>query len=298
MFSLLFFFLICIPVIVWAQSIEVPKPSRPGRITIPETIPLASTLQDVDDEIARVATIANATQLTVQHQIESLNPLNNPSVQNFPVLPVALGPTLEETFMYQNVPSLTSMIYPPQFLMASSPSLTSVAGTDEMVRLAHSGGGAGAAGGSFFGPNLLPPLGFTFGQGPLTAPFPGGLYSGQGPVTAPFRGPSGYQPLSAPFPSALLPQSGPIPPYTGIPNGQFGVLDPFYPFAPTSLPGFRGPAWYPPVVNMGYPLLLPFKSVPLLGGLTPNNPLIYGPNPSLFAPQPNVFPVPPPRLFW
>ncbi len=266
-FSLLFFFLICIPVIVRAEPIEVPKPSRPGRITIPETISIGSTLRDVDDEIARTATIANATQLTVQNQFVSLNPSNNALFQNFPALPMALGPTLEEAFLYQNIPSLTSIIYPPQFLMASSPSLTSVIPSDEMVRLAHFGGGQGAAGGSFFGPNLLPPLGLPFGQGPIAAPFPGPSLYPPVPVPFPFQGPSLYRPATAPLPNALLYQSGPIPPYAGVPNGQLGVSGPFYPFPPTPFPLLRGPGWYPP-------------------------------NPSLLPPQPNLFPVPPPRLFW
>lgn len=281
-FSLLFFFLICIPVIVRAEPIEVPKPSRPGRITIPETISIGSTLRDVDDEIARVATIANATQLTVQNQFGSLNPSNNASFQNFPAWPVALGPTLEEALLYQNIPSLTSIIYPPQFLMASSPSLTSIIPSDEIVRLAHFGGGQGAAGGSFFGPNLLPPLGLPFGQGPVAAPFPGPSLYPPVPVPFPFQGPSLYRPTTAPFPilgpsfyqpaiaplpNALLYQSGPIPPYAGVPNGQLGVSGPLYPFPPTPFPLLRGPGWYPP-------------------------------NPSLLTPQRNLFSVPPPRSFW
>lgn len=228
-FILLFFFLICIPIIVRAESVEIPKATRPARITIPETVPIGSTLKDVDEEIARAATLANAAQFTVQNQFGSLNSSNNTSVQNFPAWPVALGPTLEEVLMYQNMPSLTSIMYPPQFLMASSPSLTSVVASDEMVRLAHSGGAQGAAGGSFFGPNLLPPLGLPFGQGPIAAPF---------------LGPSIYQPLPILFPSALLYQFA-IPPYAAIPNSQ-PVFDPFYPFPPTPLPVFRGPGWYPP----------------------------------------------------
>jgi len=263
-FSLLFSFLICIPVIVRAESIEVPKPSRPGRITIPETIPIGSTLRDVDDEIARAATIANATQLTVQNQFEFFNPFDNASVQNFPAWPVALGPTLEEALLYQNIPSLTSMINPPQFLMASSPSLTSLIPSDEMVRLAHSGGGQGAAGNPFFA-NLLPPLGLPFGQGPIAAPFPGPSFYPPVPFAFPVQGPSLYRPATAPFPNPLLYQSGPIPPYAGVPNGQLGVSGPLYPFPPTPFPPLRGPGWYPP-------------------------------NPSLLTPQRNLFPVPPPRL--
>ena len=276
----------CIPVTVNAELIEVPKPTRPGRITVPETIPITSTLQDIDDEIARVATISNATQLTVQNQSVSSNFANsyNTSLQNFPTFPVALGPTFKEALLYQNIPSLTSMINPPQFLMASSPAITSVAASDEIVRLAHSGGGQIAAGGSFFGPNLLPPLGLSFGQGP---------------VAAPFLGPSFPQPVGAPLPGAVGYQSGPILRFPGIANGQFGIIDPFYPFAPTSLPGFRGPAWYPPEIGIGYPLPLPLMSIPFPVGLPPyqNNPFLFGDLP-LLPPQPNLLPVFLPRLFW
>ena len=50
---LLLFFLICIPLTVTAEPIELPKSTRPNRITIPETIPIGSTLRDVDEEVAK-----------------------------------------------------------------------------------------------------------------------------------------------------------------------------------------------------------------------------------------------------
>ena len=223
---LLIFFL---PILISAQTVDIPKPTRPGRYTVPQTQTISSTLPDLEEEVVRAASIASASSFTLPNQLGSVNSAFSSADNLFSdsfVLPLSLGPTLTESLAYPNMASLTSMLNPPQFLFSSSPAITSLIPSDELTRLAHSGGGQQASftsiyGPAFFGPNLLSPLGPTFGQGPVPAPFPG----------------SGWYP------------QGPIPPlinsYGGVFNGQVMMPDPFFPLPSAQTSVFRGPGWYP-----------------------------------------------------
>ncbi len=91
---LLFFY----PLLTAAQSLEIPKPSRPSHISqgaiIPQTLPLSSALPDREEETVRAASEA---------LISSLLPLNTfPFTMSLPSsLPAGL-PVSTEIFLYAN----------------------------------------------------------------------------------------------------------------------------------------------------------------------------------------------------
>jgi hypothetical protein len=147
-------FILFLPMRAKAQGVDIPKPTRPSRVTVAQTQPVGATLPDPEEEATRAASIATSPQNPLNSFISPISPLTILSnTLNMPltsILPpqwfgfsTALNPTaLGESFNASSLllPNLTAMMppaAPPQFLLASSPESLLTAGLGAATRQAH-----------------------------------------------------------------------------------------------------------------------------------------------------------------
>lgn len=156
--------ILLMPILASAQSggIDIVKPSRPGRKTIPQTQVVESSLPDPEEDLVREASIAAMVSLT-SPLLPQPTPVVSPlAISLINVLPpawfgfgTALNPLLGGVPLSGLI--ATSPATPPQFLVASSPAASSLAGASgtRQAHVAASGPGA-LYGGLFPGTSFFP----------------------------------------------------------------------------------------------------------------------------------------------
>jgi len=220
LFFIVWLIIIFHPLVVVAQSVDLPRPSRPSHFSIglgpiPQTQPLASTLPDGKEEAVRQASEAARLAFSPQSPT-ALIPSSPPMEAKMPIGSWGTGPKPQIGSASSQIPLMTYSLAYPMLLS------TSLAVEDASSRQAHY--------------QQVQQFDLPKAESMLSAPMVGYVF------TPPAPSPSRGEPIpSAPFPSSpyVSPSPQPIFPYPPLSAPTpFPAASPSQPIFPASQPIF------------------------------------------------------------